>query len=282
MGMTTLAAYAFGFELNKIRYPWKESLQSALTLADHVYFCECYGNDGTYEDVMCMADKEPKLTVVRHTWEGDYHIQAIIGNMLLDEIGTKQDFALKLDMDEVIHEKSVPSFKVQLGMLDRMGVNLIRPHYTHFSPDFKHTFPFIYDSKAVISRTSRGLRYDLGHGGDACALGGDKEVQSTLELYHYGKVATGREQEALYKEVEFTKKYVDMGFPDPKVQAQVQQGWLDYNRVFDVSKAKGEFKFFAGNHPKVVQPWISVMEQNSVVFWKDHKDERTASEMRPL
>lgn len=274
MGNPTLAVYCFGFELNKIRYPWRESLTSALTLANHVYFCECGSQDGTYEDLMTFIQDmgvSNKVTVLRHSWEGDYRVQAVIANKLLDEIGTKYDYALKLDMDEVIHEKSFGVFHQQLGLFHSFGAALIRPHYTHFSPDFDTVFPFIYDSKAVISRTELGLRYSLGHGGDACAIGGAEEHQSQLEIYHYGKVATGREKEALYKEVSFTAKYVELGFPDPKVASQVDVGWLDYNKVFDVARARGDFKPFTGTHPVFMRSWIDMMRERSVEFWKDKK-----------
>jgi hypothetical protein len=272
--MTSLAVYLFGHDLNKIAYPWKESIASASSLADAVFFAECSSSDGTWEDAQALAKKNPKLHLIQHSW-GDHHtIQAKIANALLEEVGTRYDYALKLDADEVPCEWTFDAFRKTLEVMHNWQQGLARPHYTHFSPDFDTVFPFIYDSKAVISLTRLGLRYDLGKGGDACALGGASEYQTRLEIFHYGKVQTGREREALYKEHEFQKLYYDMGFPDPKVEAQMEQGWLDYNRVFDVSKSKGEFRRFTGVHPIFVQEWIAGMRERSAAFWKEQHEQQ--------
>ena len=269
----TLAVYGFGHNLEKIRYPWRESLASALELADAVYFADCDSDDGTSEAVRLMEKDDPDLQVITHPWGTHHTIQAHIANALLEEIGERYDYALKLDMDEVGCEWTFEKFRAQLDKMKDWKVKLGRPHYTHFSPDFFTTFPFIYDSKAVISRTDAHFRYRTDTGGDACALSGADEYQTKLELFHYGKVAQGREREALYKEREFTKLYYELGFPDPKVEAQVEQGWLDYNKVFDVAKSRGDMKPFTGKHPVFVQAWIDTMVERSKQFWKEQYEQ---------
>lgn len=270
--MTTLAAYLFGYNLNKIAYPWKASILSALAAADIVYFCACPSEDDFEQDLYDTFGHEieaGRLAVIHRPWGTHYSVQAHIANSLLDQIGTKFDFALKMDADEVICEWSIPLFRKQLDDYNKSGAVLARPQYLHFCPDANTTFPFIYDSKAVISRTSAGLRYSSGHGGDACALGGAPEYQTTLMLHHYGKMEQGREREALLKERSFQKLYVELGFPDPRVEALASQGYMDYVHVFKNAYDKGHFKPYRGRHPIFVQDWLEQMRQRSIGFWKE-------------
>ena len=268
-----LAIYGFGFNLQKIVYPWVASLRSALELVGQegaVFFCECYSEDDTFQILLNTFGEEiatDRLVVMRHPWEGDYHIQAIIGNKLLDEIGHNFDYALKLDMDEVLCEWSFPDFYQDLHWMEGLGYSLGKPRYTHFCPDDRTVFPFIYASKAVISSTRNDFRFDLGHGGDACALGGGREYQARLQIYHYGKMQMGRRREAVEKEFSFQQKYTALGFPDPIVVAQrEQQGYIDYEKVFRGALGRGEFKPYSGQHPKFVQGWLEEMRQREQDF----------------
>ena len=263
-----IAVYGFGYNLNKILYPWHANLRSALELVGQegaVFFCECYSEDDTFQVLLSTFGEEiatDRLVVMRHPWEGDYHIQAIIGNKLLDEIGHNFDYALKLDMDEVLCEWSFRDFYQDLRWMEGLGYPLGKPRYTHFCPDDRTTFPFIYDSKAVVSNTRSDFRFDLGRGGDACALGGGREYQTRLQVFHYGKLQQGRGVEALEKELSFTALYKDLGFPDPIVVSQKQElGYIDYEKVFHGAWERGEFKRYSGQHPKFIQGWLEEMRQ---------------------
>lgn len=265
MPRPTLAVYLFGYNLNRICYPWQASLRSALALAEQVYFCECHSQDDTYACLMDTFKPEiddDRLVVVRHPW-GDYHdVQAKIANLLLDRIGHRQEFALKLDADEVLCEWSFPEFAGDLRYMKAAGYGLGKPRYVHFCPDDKTTFPFIYDSKAVICYTFANRRFYLGKGQDACALAGEPEFPTQLLIHHYGKMHLGRRAAALSKEHEFQKLYVDLGFPDPKVEAQLMKPEeFDYLKVFDVALNAGEFKPYTGPHPQFVTAWLEERRQ---------------------
>ncbi len=271
MRQPTLACYSFGFNLNLIRYPWKASLESALALVGEtggVYFCECFSEDDTFEDFMDFHRRlnDPRLRIIRHPWGTRHTIQALIANTLLDGIGTDYDFALKLDADEVLAEWSFDQFREDLKFMHYNGYHLGRPFYTHFCPDDRHTFKFIYSSKAILSRTRKGLRFDTGKGGDACALGGTPEFQTRLRVFHYGKLGMGRERESLKKEHDFQQLYTELGFPDPKVEAQLESGYLDYLKVFDLAWERGEFKEYDGPHPKFVQGWLQEQRERELAF----------------
>ncbi len=285
METPTLAVYLFGFNLNRIVYPWKAAILSALSLVGDkgaVYFCECQSVDDTYAD--CLETFRPQieagfLHVSRHPWADTYYqdpeerqqrgykIQAVVANYLLEQIGDKYDFSLKLDADEVLCEWSFEYFYTDLKFMKGANILLGRPHYTHFL-DENREFNFIYRSKAVLSQTRSGFRFDLGRGGDACALGGSKEYQTRLEIAHYGKYAVGREKEALLKEVEFQHLYHELGFPDPLVMKAVQEkGYIDYDEIFQVAKSRGEFRPYSGPHPIFVRDWIEESKIRSKEFW---------------
>ena len=267
MSCPSLAVYFFGYRLDAILYPFREAIASASDLADAVFFAAC--DNETFDEAKKLQAHNPKLKISRDDWTGDYRVQAYIANRLLDDIGTQYDFALKLDADEVLFETSFDVFRKDLEVMRDQGILLGRPHYTHFLDEGLCT-QFIYRSKAVLSRTSSGLRFSTDKGGDACALGGAQECQTGLEIAHYGKWAVGREREALVKEYDFQQKYTELGFPDPIVVKQYKErGYIDYHEIFHVAKSKGEFYLYDGTHPKYVKEWIETMKVRSASFWRD-------------
>jgi len=280
MNQSSLAVFLFGYRLDAILYPWRASIASALDLAGEsgaVYFCVC--DDDTYAAVVkdfTMEIDEGRLWILGHEWGSHYSVQAHIANFMLDKIGTQYDFALKLDADEVLCEWSFDAFREDLEIMAQDGWRLGRPHYTHLCPDDKHVFDFIYRSKAVLSRTTAGFRFSTGRGGDACALGGAPEYQTRLEIMHLGKMEMGREREALAKEHEFQKLYVELGFPDPKVEALLSQGYMDYLKVFDRAWANGEFRNYHGPYPKYVIDYLATMRERSIAFWRDLEEGKAA------
>ena len=271
----TVACYLFGHNLEVIRYPWRESILSALDLAGPrgaVYFCLTpETNDGTYE-ALTAAFVQPlatgQLQLRSHPWGTHHTIQAHICNYLLDEIGTQYDYALKLDADEVLYEDQWPQLQEDLAWMRERGYKLGKPHYTHLMGDDRHEFDFIYRSKAVLMDTRAGYRFRTDRGGDACALAGGLEYQTRLEVLHLGKMAMGREVQALHKEREFTKLYEELGFPDPKVKAQWDQGYLDYTRVFDHDIAAGRVRPFSGPYPRYLEYYLNAARKRSHEFWE--------------
>jgi len=261
-----LAVYLFLYNTEKILYPWRESIRSALALTEGrgaVFVCVCSPVDGSEDDgteelifdEFATEFATNRLIVGQSAWGKSHEVQTGLGNFLLDQIGRDYEWALKLDADEVIHQDSFERFWRDLAVMRSTYKILGRPHYTHFCPDPFTTFPFIYDSKAVLTATRSGLRFNDP---DACAIGGHgiPEFQTRLEICHYGKMGYGREAAALDKERRFQQLYTDMGFPDPKVEAQKDELGLDYMRVFDVAAGKGEFKPFTGTHPKFMDSYL--------------------------
>lgn len=253
--MSTLAVYTITHNCRRIAYPFEACVASALALADRVWWCDAESDDGTWEVAEAWAAREPRLRVMRHPW-GDHHtILPRICNGVLEDILSACDWAMQLQADEVACEWSFAAFREALDGLPR-DVMLARPHYRHFCPDKDTTWPFIYDRKAVASRTASGARWDCSPGGDACALVGFPQADAPLDVHHYGKVQTGRERAALWKEATMQAMYADLGFPDPKLVRELAAGRIDYRRLF----AGATFTPYAGPHPVFAADWLAGRE----------------------
>ena len=262
MATTGLTTFLFGYNLEKIVYPWREAIASALPISDQVIFCECFSEDNTWAEVQQLAAKEPKLLLTRHPWGNHYTIQSFISNHCLRLVQTP--WVLKLDADECIHHDSYSKFVNELRQIEMASIKGCRPHYTHFTPDFDTTFPFIYDRKATVVYLPYGWHFGTGYKEDACEFTYQHRppvVDVSLEIYHYGKVQTGRRREALHKELDFTALYTELGFPDRIVVKQSETtGVIDYNEVFQVAKARGLFQPFTNTHPQAMLPYIERMK----------------------
>lgn len=277
---TTLSTYLFGHNLVDILYPFIPSIHSALALTrfvngpaigSRVWFAVCDCTDETEVVVRAEFSEEIKsgeLKIVYHEWGQTHYTQVEICNFLLDKVGESTDYALKLDADEVLHEDSFAMFREDLESLSATKWSLARPHYTHLLDESRET-DFIYRSKSVISKTSAGLRYSDN---DACALGGAQEAQTRLEIEHLGKYQIGRRREALLKEISFTKLYKDLGFPDPRVVAQLEQGYIDYDKIFENAQHLGQIRPWLGTHPIFVQEWIDEAGRRDIEFLEEIKN----------
>lgn len=289
----TFVPYGFGHNLNKIRYPYLASIRSALALARRisgydrsgiVYFAICSCDDGTEESVretFQVEIKQGELVILYYPWrDDDCRVQTEICNFILDNIHPMPDrhapvYTMKLDADEVIHEGSFDDFEVDLHRMARAGVVLGDPHYTHLL-DSHRDFDFIYRERPIISRLDSNLRFNDS---DACDFGHRApEAKTRLEIFHFGKWSPGRERESLLKEITFTKGYRSLGFPDMRVVDQLQQGYLDYDRVFENAKQHGEVREWRGTYPVFVQDWAKESLERAEQF----KLDLAAGKIEPL
>lgn len=249
--MHTLGVYTYVRDCVAIDYPFVESIQSSLLIADRVFVCDCHSTDGTWETLQALAAVDTRIELMRHPWGDHYRVQGQICNGMLERITAENyDFALQVQADEIVCEWTATAFRnCLLGMFDG-NYPLGTPAYTHLCPDYRTQFPFIYRRKAVLSRCSTGARYDPDS--DGCSMAGGAVFDTPLEIMHVGKVQQGRADKALRKELEFQELYRDLGFPDPKFIAQEPAGAVDYRAAF----AGAEFTPYAGPWPAVLLPRI--------------------------
>ena len=253
---TGITAHTLLYNVNKIRYPWRECIQSVLPIADEVIICECFSTDGTYEDLIGIVSANPKIRVIRRPWGEKCESLGDHVNACIQEVRTP--YHLQIQGDEILHEESYPEL-IRLGK--EMTANAAMVHYLHFFGDFDHTYEFMYEKLPRFARTAGGWV----SGGDACALGGHPPViDSAIRFHHYGKVSLGREVQAATKEFEFQNMYKHHGFPDPIiVKAYKEKGRLDYQKLCEEHGRKHTIVGFPGPHPKVMEGYIATAKERS-------------------
>lgn len=248
-----LASYTYTHNCIKIDYPVVESIQSSLLVADRVFVCDCDSTDGTLETLQAMAKTDNRIQVMQHPWGDHFRIQGQICNGMLSRIESEgYDYALQVQADEIVCEWTIARFRNEL----KSGLNHGAPKYRHFCPDYRTTWPFIYERKTVLTSCKKKMRY--GPDSDACSVAVGQINAVSLELHHVGKVQLGRERQALVKEMTHQEMYKSIGFPDPKFVAMQEGGIVDYPKAFEGVV----FSPYRGPHPSVLIPRIMRAEGN--------------------
>ena len=251
--MKTLGIYQFVRNATKFDYPFEESILSAIPIADQIVLCECYSEDDTYERVLDLQKRFPeKIKVIQHPWITHYSELSLIGNYCIPYLNT--DWHMQLQADEVFHERDYNSIRnIVDNSLDKFTAFFV--NYFHFLGNYETEFDFIYKRALRLARKGHGWWLS----GDACELsfGNRKGVtESTITLYHYGKVKDAKKGYA--KEVDFQSYYTDIGFPDPKMKEMKDKlgEYCDYVYLFEEAIKKGEVRKFTGTHPQVMEKRI--------------------------
>jgi hypothetical protein len=255
-GRPTLTVFTIAKDLEKIRYPWKESIRSALPVADQILVCECGSTDGTAEQLAEMVATEPKIRVIRGEWGDHFSVISRLANVLISEVSSEWHFFLQAD--EALHDRS---YEPLMRALRESRDDVLAARYTHFCGDFRHTWPFMYERAARIARRSSGVRYD----GDACEISRPRSHTTAVDVdvYHYGKVHLGREHEAAEKEFHFQQLYKDVpGFPDPRILKTYREGRIDYQEVLQEERRNGLIRPFTGRHPAAMLTRVRAIESS--------------------
>ena len=254
--LDSLGIYMFLRNGDFYDYPWRESLESAIPVADKIVVNECFSDkDNTYEELQKFAARYPdKIDIVRSDWVDNYLGLAALGNYCVPFLHT--DWSWQLQADEVIHENSYPLIR-QLLSDTPVSITAATVNYRHLVANYSTEFDFMYKSLIRIAR--RGGGWVLT--GDACQLdGGNKStvLGTSIEVMHYGKVHAGKD--AWKKEWDFQQLFTDIGFPDPKMlemKEKFGEQFCDYLFLFEEAVKRGEFRKFEGTHPAVMHDRIA-------------------------
>jgi len=103
----TISAYTTAFNVERMGYPWRASIESMLGFSDEVIVLDGGSDDGSYGALLEWATKEPKLKV--HQLVRDWKA---VGFALLDGQQKAEarrlcsgDFCWQMDIDEVVHAR---------------------------------------------------------------------------------------------------------------------------------------------------------------------------------
>lgn len=236
-------------------YPLEECVFSVLPIVDRHIICECYSDDGTYEEILRWKKDNPKIQLLRHDWADHYTILQQVANHILSNV-CEGDWSFQLQADEVMHEDSWQMLRELPRYCQDQGAIGARFNYTHFMANYRTEFDFMYRRKRAFVQQWHGWVWD----NDACQLmnGQGKFIDVPIEVFHYGKVHEAKV--ALEKEIAFQEMYrgVPPGFPDPRLQEMDEAiEKMDYYYLFDHAIKQGEVREFTGTHPKIMAKRIA-------------------------
>jgi hypothetical protein len=251
----TLGIYQFIRNATKYDYPFIESLESAVSVADKILICECFSEDDTLDKARAFQAKYPeKVEIIQHEWVKDFNGLSAIGNYCIPFLDT--EWTWQLQSDEVIHEDSYEEIRKCVEDPPR-GISAYRVHYHHFLASYQAEFNFCYSD--IIRIAKKGTGWWLS--GDACQLDRpDKSgVKDTgIQIYHYGKVHEGKI--GFQKEVDFQNLFKELGFPDPKMAEMKEkfgEGFCDYVYLFENNIKNKQVWKFEGQHPAIMNDRIA-------------------------
>ncbi len=268
--MDLLGIYCFIRNGVKYDYPFIESIESAIPIADQIVINECSSDDNTLELLKELKEKYPeKIKIIRDDWVTHHSELSARGNTCIPHLTTQWHW--QLQADEVLHEKDYEIIRrVLTDSLDK-PIDAFKVHYWHFMANYETEFDFCYVKATRIARKGTGwwLCGDAAElsGGDSRRLvdltpsGGrilDAKSLSDIRVFHYGKVKEGKT--GWQKEWDFTHLYTDLGFPDPKMMEMKEkfgEEFCDYVYIFEGAIERGEVRHFTGTHPAVMSERIS-------------------------
>lgn len=103
----TVSSYTTALNVERMGYPWRQSIESMLGFSDEVIVVDGGSDDGSYGMLLEWATKEPKLRVVQiqRDWKAP-------GAALFDGQQKAEsrklctgDFCWQMDIDEIVHER---------------------------------------------------------------------------------------------------------------------------------------------------------------------------------
>lgn len=272
--MTGITVVQLVHNIEKIKYPWPMSLESALPIADKIIVvCAGPHEDKTERWVNAFAKANgEKVSVIAEnprffgTCPADYEFAYYTklawpktkdGLARLVQLGfdlSNTDIVMQLQADEILDEEDYPKY---LSMKDSSAAAW-RFGFRHFCHDFGHIQRFMYGAvdwgDAGVVRACR-FDSDYVNTDDAVQMVGNGPVEDLGNvIWHCGKIDVGREEAASFKEMDFQALYPPP-FPDPKMVAAFGARWLSYEDIFADAYKHGNVKYYDGRLPRYVQAY---------------------------
>ena len=252
-----VSGFTFCRNVEKLDYPFEESIRSLLPLVDELIVNVGDSEDRTLERVQRIGD--PKIRIIESVWDKararDGLVYADQTNIALEQCRKDADWAIYLQSDEIFHEKDYAGIRRSMERYrsDSSILGLMF-HYRHFVGDYYRLDPWAYRRALRIVRptqvTSVGDALGFARVSDGLFLGKkEKDLWRYAEghMYHYGWV---KSRALLRQKIQVQVDYYWEGKPEPK-----DVGILDAQ---DYMPEHYEFlKPFRGTHPAVMAERIS-------------------------
>jgi len=185
------------------RYPFCESISSALGVADEVVVVDGGSTDGTKEEldnINCIAeisqDMKGKLKIYENYWDNSKRNEMLAIQKTFALQKCTMPWCMLLDADEVIHEGTYSAITdIILGEYPKNILGFIC-NTLHFYKDYKHInmAPKFYRNKVYIVRNGVGIKHGrFGDDPDNHITTNGEEVRAhslktNIPIFHYGWV----------------------------------------------------------------------------------------------
>lgn len=259
---------------DKYDFCWREAIMSVYPIVDEFILLEAHSDlDDTYEECLKMAERYPKIRVIRGDWDGgepeghEYLRLSRLTNQCID--ASSYTWSLVVQGDEAVHEDGWESILRIVREETQYGdkVSAVMFPYRHIVGRFDTHFPFVYQATYRMVKTESTWRSDMDgwtmkytDPADALWI-----IAQDAVFFHYGFV--GNLVVRMLKEHAFQQMFKSQGFPDPKVVAMAEgNAPVSMAFLFRDAKEKGLFVPLAESHPAVMRKWIADRKQYEEVF----------------
>lgn len=174
-------------------YPVVESIRSILPLVEEMIVAVGQSDDDTLGLIKAM--NEPKIRIIETIWDDRLReggaVLAVETDKAFDALSTDYDWAIYIQADEVMHERSLEAVRQAIHLChNRKEVEGLTVAYTHFYGSYK----YIGDSRSWYRNEIRIIRNDKAIRSFKDAQGFRKAgkklkvTKSGGQMYHYGWV----------------------------------------------------------------------------------------------
>lgn len=271
-----ISGFALGRNLEKLYYPFEESIRSILPICDEFIIAIGEGDpdDNTRQRVAAIGD--PKIRIIDTQWKDRERLKGKIHgqqtNIALAEC--TGDWCFYLQSDEVVHEDDLPVIRKRCEeLLDDRRVEGLLFDYLHFWGDYDH----YHDGHAWYRREIRVVRNRIGikswSSAQSFRLADDRKLRvapANARIFHYGWVRPPRYMQNKGKAIDTT--HCGRERAERKYQGAPQD--YDYGPL-------SRLPVYRGSHPEVMMERIARMDWQDQLRQQDpsgmdrepHKDE---------
>jgi len=252
-----VSGFTFCRNVEKLDYPFVESIRSLLPLVD-----EMVVNVGDSEDrtlAMVQAIGDPKIKIVESVWDKsrarDGLVYADQTNIALSHCRPDADWAFYLQSDEILHEDDYAGIRESMERYraDETVLGLMF-RYRHFVGDYYRTDPWAYRRALRIVRPGKvlsvGDALGFARSSDNLFIGKHQKDlwrYAAGRIYHYGWV---KSKALLRQKIQVQVDYYWEGRPEEKdVKILSDRDYMPEHYPF--------LKPFSGTHPKIMEARIN-------------------------
>lgn len=252
-----VSGFTFCRNVEKLDYPFEESIRSLLPLVDELIINVGDSEDRTLERIQKIGDS--RIRIIESIWDKDRVRDGLVyadqTNIAMNQCRKDADWAIYLQSDEVFHEKdyegivrSMEKYRVDESILGLMF------HYRHFVGDYFRLDPWAYRRALRIVRPTKvvsvGDALGFARVNDSLFIGKkEKDLWRYSEghIYHYGWV---KSRALLRQKVQIKVDHYLEGKPKQKESTILKlQDYMPEHYSF--------LKPFSGTHPSVMKDRIS-------------------------